>query len=45
MHNLVYCIMFEMFEHVKAFWFGFEAFWFELKLIFISGGWEVKSFL
>ena len=27
--------MFELFEHVEAFWFGFEAFWFELKLILV----------
>ena len=32
---IVYCIMFEFFEHVEAFWFGFEAFWFELKLILV----------
>ena len=25
--------MFKLFEHDEAFWFGFEAFWFELKLI------------
>ena len=30
-----YCIMFELFEHVKAFWFGFLDFWFELKLILV----------